>query len=34
VAALAIVLPLFLPAALAVIARDTLAGDALAGTLR
>jgi ABC-2 type transport system permease protein len=34
VAALAIVLPLFLPVAVAVIAGDTVAGEAQAGTLR
>ena len=34
VAALAIVLPLFLPVAVAVIAGDSIAGEAQAGTLR
>ncbi|MDQ1744087.1 MAG: type transport system permease protein, partial [Pseudonocardiales bacterium] len=34
VAALAIVLPLFLPVAVAVVAGDTIAGEAQAGTLR
>src|SRR4051812_41946868 len=34
VAALAIVLPLFLPVAVAVVAGDTVAGEAAAGTLR
>ena len=34
VAALAIVLPLFLPVAVAVVAGDSIAGEAQAGTLR